>query len=182
MPTWVPREYLLDLDWKRTVRFGLSGALLNGPCGFKWMMLMEKIFGTHKSVRVIIGKIAADALIYSPFIIAMFFSFQGVLERKTLFEIVEKIENKFKHAILLSWSIWPLANLVGLLAIPFKYRMLFNNILSVGWNTYMSQYNCSTIEQMDLNSEQLHESSELGQKIKGESIQCYCLRCRSTVF
>jgi protein Mpv17 len=168
LPTWVPREYL-DWDPSRTARFGLSGLLLNGPCGYFWLRNLERTFGTGHSFQIVIKKVCSDAFIYTPFISGCFFSFQGILEGKGALELYEKLETKWINSMQVSWRFWPVVNLFSFTFLPFQFRMLFNNFMSMGWNTFLSGLNNSKAVDAVVNHE-----------LSGTS--CNCLQCRSIMF
>ena len=40
--------------------------------------------------------------------------------------------------MLMNWRIWPLANAINFALVPPPLRVLFSNVISVGWNAFLS--------------------------------------------
>jgi hypothetical protein len=37
-----------------------------------------------------------------------------------------------------NWKLWPFANLVNFAFVPLQLRVLFGNVVSIGWSIYVS--------------------------------------------
>ena len=51
---------------------------------------------------------------------------------------VHKVQVALWPTLLASWRIWPVANLINFAFVPVHLRVLFLNLIGVGWNIIMS--------------------------------------------
>lgn len=93
------------------------------------------------SVRAVVSKMVIDQTVFAPTIIASFFIGQGFLEGRTVDEVKEKFQRAFVPAMLANWSVWPAAQFVNFKFVPLPLQALYVNVVSLGWNTYLSLAN-----------------------------------------
>ena len=67
--------------------------------------------------------------------LALFLSFTAILEGGSPARYIkEKWLSIIKHGLI----VWPLANFINFKWIPSGYRVLYVNVIGMGWNTYLS--------------------------------------------
>jgi protein Mpv17 len=55
----------------------------------------------------------------------------------------EKLQKNYVTALTSNYMIWPFVQIVNFKFIPLHYRVLFVNVVSIGWNCYLSFLNSS---------------------------------------
>lgn len=48
------------------------------------------------------------------------------------------VKNKLWGTLLTCWKVWPVANLINFAFVPPPLRVLFMNIVGLGWNIYLA--------------------------------------------
>lgn len=88
--------------------------------------------------RTILARVALDQGVFAPTFIGIFLSSMAVLEGSSP---QEKLEKNYKPALLTNYMIWPFVQLVNFKFVPLDHRVLFVNLISIGWNCYLSYLN-----------------------------------------
>jgi protein Mpv17 len=52
-----------------------------------------------------------------------------------------KLESTYPTAISKNWMLWPWVQLVNFKLVPLEHRVLLVNVVSLGWNCYLSFLN-----------------------------------------
>jgi len=79
-----------------------------------------------------------DQLIFTPINLTCFLSTQAILEGTSP---KAKIESTYATAITKNWMLWPWVQLVNFKVVPLEHRVLVVNVVSLGWNCYLSYLN-----------------------------------------
>jgi len=85
----------------------------------------------------VLKKLALDELLFDPFCIVLFFTVIGVMERKSLAQIKEKIGKEYWVTQKMSWRLWPAVQLINFALVPGEFRILFVNIISFMWGIFL---------------------------------------------
>ncbi|CAM9537449.1 unnamed protein product [Choristocarpus tenellus] len=51
---------------------------------------------------------------------------------------IVKVQAEFWGMMIMNWKIWPIANFVNFSLVPPELRVLFSNLVAVGWNVFLS--------------------------------------------
>mmetsp|Transcript_9766 Transcript_9766/g.16005 ORF Transcript_9766/g.16005 Transcript_9766/m.16005 type:complete len:202 (-) Transcript_9766:59-664(-) len=122
----------------RTAKLVLYGFLISGPAGHYWQKIIESIFrGRKPSTTLAVEKVLVDQAIYAPFINFVFFVFLGIAERRTPRQINSKINKDLWRVLKMNWRVWPIVNLINYKFVPVELRVLFCNIVSIFWATFL---------------------------------------------
>lgn len=123
-------------NWRRTVKLTLTGLPVGLVCHY-WYIFLDKRFyqNTHS---VIAKKVLLSQLVFSPVCILVFFGTLGCIDRASWAEVKNNLATKGKRIYLVEWTIWPPASLVNFYFVPLKYRVLYDNIVSFGFDVYNS--------------------------------------------
>ncbi|KAL3668400.1 hypothetical protein V7S43_006488 [Phytophthora oleae] len=123
---------------KRTVRMMLWGGLVFAPVGHAWYNLLEKAVRS-KGAASIVKKIAVDQVIFSPPLSLAFFTYAGVSEGKPVRETVASAVAKLPPTLAVNWTVWPLVHVCTFGFVPLQYRILFINVVNIGWSAFLSR-------------------------------------------
>ncbi|KAI9274395.1 hypothetical protein BDA99DRAFT_497377 [Phascolomyces articulosus] len=137
----VERKGLKSHEMTRTLRMAGFGGLFAGPVLSNWYRFVELNIKGATPVTTLLKKVAADQFLCAPIFIGVFFSAQGLLEGKSVGQIQEKLENGYTTAVLANYKIWPAVQLINFYFTPLNYRLMVTNVVSLGWNAYLSLVN-----------------------------------------
>lgn len=130
-------KQIIGWDRTRTVRMGISGFTVGIVCHF-WYQYLDYIY-PKRTIKAVIHKILLDQFICSPFYIGVFFLTMGLLEDKTWLEVKEEIADKAVTLYKAEWTVWPAAQFINFFFIKPKYRVFYDNIVSLGYDVYTSK-------------------------------------------
>lgn len=124
----------------------LYGGLVFGPLGTKWYPFLDKLqlpgqlgkTGKYANVKTTIFKVGVDQLMFSPVAISLYFGIMDLMQRKSPSEIKTNWQTNFVPTLLMNWTVWPTFQAVNFWLIPVGYRLLAVNVVSLGWNTFLS--------------------------------------------
>lgn len=126
-------------NWEvdRTLQMGASGVTVGVICHYWYLFLDRRLPG--RSMQVVMKKILLDQVICSPLYITAFFITAGLLKGESGPQILEEIKAKAWRLYAAEWMVWPLAQFINFYWLPTKYRVFYDNVISLGYDVYTSQ-------------------------------------------
>lgn len=115
----------------------VSGMSVGIICHYWYRYLDSKLPG--RSTKIVFKKVIIDQLICSPLCISAFFLTLGVLEMSSLAELRQEIKEKAHRLYLAEWVVWPPAQVINFYFLPTRFRVLYDNTISLGYDVYTSQ-------------------------------------------
>lgn len=127
------------LDCARVLRLGLFGLCVDGPLGAKWYDWLEANVcpSRPRSLRAVLAKTALDQVVYASVGTVLFFAAITCLEGRPE-AAPAVVAAKWLPTMLANYAVWPLAHLVSFGLVSPAYRVLYNNVVSVGWLSLLS--------------------------------------------
>lgn len=119
-------------DWARFVRVASFGFLLHGTTGHVWYGKLDQVLPGTEAWKVAV-KVAADQILWAPVFTAMYFSYLGFAEGRSLEYIQTKIQNDTMAGVTASWKVWPIVHAVSFRFVPTELRILYINTIQVCW-------------------------------------------------
>ena len=111
-----------------------------GPAAATWFGLLSRHVNLRSPNATILARVACDQGVFAPTFIGVFLSSMAVLEGTSP---KEKLARSYSDALLTNWMIWPFVQMVNFKLVPLQHRLLFVNVISIGWNCYLSFLNSS---------------------------------------
>ena len=120
-----------------------------GPMVVQWYRLLERSirFPGRPNIEIV-GRVAADQLIFTPVNMLCFFSGLTLLEvdwplliwytyGMLIFydqggSVEEKLKSSYTSTLLTNWMVWPAVQLVNFKLVPLNHRLLVVNLISLG--------------------------------------------------
>lgn len=136
----VERRGLKKHDATRTGRMFLYGGAIFGPAAATWYGLLQRHVVLSTPRKTMLARVAADQGLFAPVFIGVFLSSMAVLEGGSP---KDKLDKNYKNALTANYMLWPAAQMVNFSVIPLEHRVLFVNLVSIGWNSYLSFLNSS---------------------------------------
>ena len=149
------RAMIKELDYERTLRFFTVGLTLHGPMfhyALPWLHRVQfcrvkRLFGNWQNHAL--PKVALGHVTLFPAYTAMFLGYLGVLEGLNFRENMERMESRLPDLLIYGSAIWPVANVVNFAYVPLHRRLLYLNMIGVGWNAFLSFQTCNGADEQE---------------------------------
>lgn len=115
----------------------ISGMSVGIICHYWYKYLDAKLPG--RTINIVLKKVVIDQLVCSPVYITIFFLTLAILEKSSWSELKNEIISKAYKLYIAEWIIWPPAQILNFYFLPTKYRVLYDNTISLGYDVYTSQ-------------------------------------------
>ncbi|PSR94499.1 hypothetical protein BD289DRAFT_451278 [Coniella lustricola] len=136
----VDKKGLDKHDMARTGRMALYGGAVFGPAAATWFKFLARNVNLKSANATIAARVALDQGVFAPCAIGMFLSSMAVLEGGS---VSEKLDKNYTNALTTNYMVWPFVQAVNFKMVPLEHRVLFVNVISIGWNCYLSYLNSS---------------------------------------
>ncbi|XP_031772369.1 mpv17-like protein 2 isoform X1 [Apis florea] len=120
----------------RTRNMAISGMSIGIVCHYWYKYLDAKLPG--RTINIVLKKVFIDQLVCSPLCIIMFFLTLGLLEKSKWSDLKNEIIKKAYRLYIAEWVIWPPAQIFNFYFLPTRYRILYDNTISLGYDVYTS--------------------------------------------
>jgi protein Mpv17 len=91
----------------------------------------------NKNVEIL-ARVAADQTIFAGTNLFVFLSSMAIMEGSSP---QHKLESTYATALQKNWMVWPFIQIVNFKLVPLHHRVLVVNVISLGWNCYLSFLN-----------------------------------------
>lgn len=144
-------------NWNKTRTFHVSitGLVLGPPCHFWYKFLDNYLPG--RALNVIIKKLVLDQIFCAPVMIFLFLTTLGFLEKSSLQEMLVEFQECGRPLLLADWLVWPPAQVINFYFLPNRYRVLYDNTLSLGFDIYYSFVKFCRDRKSGQDTEELHD-------------------------
>ena len=145
------KKQRIRLDKRRSGNVALTGLLL-GPFCHYWYLYLDRWF-PGRTFRIIVKKLIVDQIICSPVVIGSYLAitswFEGRRGEALKRELIEKGKTLYKA----DWAVWPAAQAFNFYFLPTRFRVLYDNAISFGFDCYFAHIKYGTEHQTDLANE-----------------------------
>lgn len=121
-------------------RTDIAQTAVFGPAATTWYKFLAKNVNLKSPNGTILARVALDQGVFAPVFIGVFLSSMATLEGNS---VKEKLDKNYKTALTSNYMLWPFAQAVNFKVVPLEHRVLFVNVISIGWNCYLSYLNSS---------------------------------------
>ncbi|KAI8847370.1 hypothetical protein BC829DRAFT_375608 [Chytridium lagenaria] len=128
-------------DIVRTARLAAFGSFVAGPSVAMWYPFLQKSVTFKAPIAALTARVFLDQMLFAPTFIAIFFSFNGLMEGKNVDQVKDKLQKGYMAALYNNWKLWPAVQFANFALVPVLYRSLVVNTVATGWNTYLSVAN-----------------------------------------
>lgn len=111
-----------------------------GPAATKWYQFLQKKVVLSTNTRTTIARVVADQSIFATTNMAFFLSSMSWLEGTSP---KEKLKKNYISGLKANWVLWPPVQAMNFTVVPLEHRVLIVNIVSLGWNCFLSYLNSS---------------------------------------
>ncbi len=128
-----------------------------------WYIYLDKFLGTRKNIFIITKKVLLDQIIFSPINLLVYFSTLGLCERSGVQRISDElIEKGFEQIYVVEWIVWPPMQFFNFYVLPLRYRILFDNIISLGFDIYSPyvKYKTKLKSELQINANHINDNKD----------------------
>lgn len=116
----------------------LYGGCVFGPVATTWFgFLARRVTLKNRHVETL-ARVACDQTLFAPVMIGVFLGSMAKMEGA---DPKERLEKAWWPTLQTNWMLWPFVQVINFTFLPLQYRLLFANIVSIGWNSYLSWVN-----------------------------------------
>jgi hypothetical protein len=133
-------------------RFGSMGFFLVAPAAYMWFGALH-IYVPGTSVWAITKRVLYDQLVFSPIFEPLLVINLMAMEGRSAEHMTDFLKNKAGPFVVANWILWFPAQFINFAFVPFKWQVLFSNLVSVIWNAYIS---FTAFEQEDVQEQFVH--------------------------
>ncbi|TLD28655.1 hypothetical protein PspLS_03540 [Pyricularia sp. CBS 133598] len=160
----VEKRGLEKHDFVRTGRMFAYGGIIFGPAATTWFGILQRRVVLKNANATILARVAVDQSLFAPTFVGIFLSSMAILEGTSP---QEKLKSTYFTALTSNYMLWPFVQLVNFKFVPLHHRVLFVNVISIGWNCYLSFLNSGAPNKIDEVIEEGEEKvEELIEKVK----------------
>lgn len=110
-----------------------------GPTATTWFGLLQRhVRLPGRPNAEIVARVACDQGMFAPVMIGVFLSSMALLEGSSP---ADKLASSYVPALSANYLIWPAVQLLNFKFVPLHHRVLTVNLVSIGWNSYLSFLN-----------------------------------------
>lgn len=107
----------------------------------KWYQILAKHVNFQSKGATAAARVLADQTIFATTNMAVFLSTMAYLEGDSP---RKRLEKAYLPGLKANWAIWPAVQGVNFTFVPLEHRVLVVNIVSLGWNCYLSYLNAGS--------------------------------------
>lgn len=109
-----------------------------GPVATTWFGFLARNVNMRNKRVEMLARVACDQALFAPVMIGAFLSSMATMEGVSA---QERLNKSWWPALQTNWMIWPFVQMINFTFLPLQHRVLFANIISIGWNSYLSWVN-----------------------------------------
>jgi len=123
---------------RRTLHMSTSFGLTSGFLCHYWYIFLDRSVVGGTGLSLVARKVVYDQLIFSPVCIAACLLAAGIVEGSSSRAIASDVVVKGGNLFVAECLIWPPAQFFNFYFLPTRYRVAFDNVVSLGFDTYTS--------------------------------------------
>ncbi|POM76805.1 Hypothetical protein PHPALM_5930 [Phytophthora palmivora] len=133
----VQEGQLVSESTARTLRMMAYGGFVLSPILHNWHGFLERAF-VGKGKTVVAKKVVADMVFMAPQLPIWFLTSTGLMAGKPIDQALDEAVKKQPIVLMNSYKVWPIANTFSFSFVPLQYRLLYNNVINIGWGSFLS--------------------------------------------
>ncbi|KAI0473796.1 hypothetical protein GGR56DRAFT_649066 [Xylariaceae sp. FL0804] len=126
-------------EFARTGRMFAYGGAIFGPAATTWYKLLsQRVVLPGRPRAEMVARVACDQLLFAPTFIGVFLSSMALMEGGAP---RDKLASAYRPALTANYAVWPWVQMANFTLVPLQHRVLAVNVVSIGWNCFLSMVN-----------------------------------------
>ncbi|KAI9831810.1 MAG: Protein required for ethanol metabolism [Sarea resinae] len=125
-------------DYARTGRMALYGGAIFGPAATTWFKFLQNRITLPNKNAEILARVGLDQGLFAGANLFCFLTSMSIMEGS---DPKKKLDEAYWTALKKNWMLWPFVQVANFKFVPLDYRVLVVNVISLGWNCYLSYIN-----------------------------------------
>jgi protein Mpv17 len=125
-------------DVMRTLKMSAFGGVVAAPALHTWYTFGITRFNFIGGWKAAVAKVSVDQTAFATCFISTFFVSMTLMNGGSFSDGVKKVKEDIWQTMCANWKIWPAVQAVNFTLVPVHYQVLTVNVVSIGWNTYLS--------------------------------------------
>ncbi|KAK3117667.1 Protein required for ethanol metabolism [Teratosphaeriaceae sp. CCFEE 6253] len=135
----IERKGYNNHELARTGRMALYGGCVFGPAATLWYGVLQRNIRIPSRPNLeIVARVAADQCVFASTNLFVFLSTMAMMEGT---DPKKKLASTYMEALKKNWMLWPVVQFTNFKFVPLEHRVLVVNVVSLGWNCYLSFLN-----------------------------------------
>lgn len=152
-------------EWARTGRMFAYGGVIFGPSAANWFRILATRVNFASPTATTLARVTVDQSLFAPTFIGVFLTSMATMEGTSP---REKLSQAYFPALKANYLLWPAVQLINFRFVPLQHRLMFVNVIAIGWNCYLSWLNGQSSRGGNDKAEQVEEKvKEAEEKIVG---------------
>ncbi|KAF1926246.1 uncharacterized protein M421DRAFT_102594 [Didymella exigua CBS 183.55] len=151
-------------DAMRTARMAGYGGVIFGPAATTWYGVLTKYVNTRSKNGTILARVACDQFLFAPVNMGLFLSTMAYLEGSS---ISTRLETAYIPGLTKNFMVWPWVQFANFKYVPADLRVLVVNVVSLGWNCYLSALNSGGGSKVEAAVVKVKEATQTGGSREG---------------
>lgn len=122
------------LNITRTFHMCIAG-MSTGATSHYWYIFLDKWL-PNKCFKTVMKKVLYDQILFSPVCLTVYFGTLGLLRGLSVETFKEELLHKGSTIYKAEWIIWPPAQMLNFYVLPTRFRVVFDNFISLGFDIY----------------------------------------------
>ncbi|XP_013409105.1 peroxisomal membrane protein 2 [Lingula anatina] len=125
------------IQWRSVAAFSIFGFVITGPLThnfYSWLDTAVPKTASYAGLK----RIVIDRFVFAPPFLLLFFYIVAILEGQSSDAAIQKIREFYWGALKMNWRVWGIFQYINVNYVPQQYRVLFANLVSLGWNIYLA--------------------------------------------
>lgn len=137
---WHSTEEVITIIYSRTCLYTANPSLtaIFGPAATTWFkFLQNNVVLKNKNLETV-ARVGLDQTVFASTNLFCFLSSMALMEGSSP---KDKLESTYWTALSKNWMVWPFVQAINFTIVPLHHRVLVVNVISLGWNCYLSFLN-----------------------------------------
>lgn len=115
-----------------------TAPVIFGPAATKWYEFLVRHVNLKNTNATILARVGCDQAVFAPINMGVFLSSMAYLEGRSP---TQRLKDAYIPGYQKNLMIWPWVQFTNFKYVPMEHRVLVVNIVSLGWNCYLSYLN-----------------------------------------